>query len=152
MCFRETVDMKMREIEDYVRTVEETMEKEMKDCLLRRDKQSEEKLEQGSPAILGVTPAPITSPEVIHCAPATPALNQSTAQPNSTSSGNDNGNPPSIEPDTRTIYSSLPFSKEELLDSQADDTALLQLKASCTSTTPQHHGLQLHQGILYRRA
>ncbi|ROL48995.1 hypothetical protein DPX16_16610 [Anabarilius grahami] len=89
---REAVDVKMLEIEDYVRTVVETLEKEVKDCLLRRDKQSEEKLEQGSPAILGVTPAPITSPEGLHCAPVTPALNLSTAQPNSTSSGNDNGN------------------------------------------------------------
>lgn len=150
MCFREAVEVKMLEMEDYVRTVVETLEKEVKDCLLRRDKQLEKKLEQGSPAILGVTPAPITSPEALHCAPATPALNLSTAQPNSTSSGNDNGNPPSTEPDTRTIYSSLPFSKEELLEAQADDTALLQLKASCTSPTPQHHGLQLHQGILYR--
>lgn len=38
MCFREAVDVKMQEIKDYVRTVVVTLEKEVKDCLLRRDK------------------------------------------------------------------------------------------------------------------
>ncbi|ROJ36308.1 Radixin [Anabarilius grahami] len=116
-------------MEDYVRTMVETLEKEVKDCLFRRDKQWEKKLEQRCPTALSVTPAPITSLEALLCAPA---LSPSTAQPNSTSSGNDNGNPPSTDPDTRTIYSRLPFSKEELLEAQADDTTLLQLKASST--------------------
>lgn len=115
MCFRETVNMKMQEMEDYVRTMVETLEKEVKDCLFRRDKQWEKKLEQRCPTVLSVTPVPITSLEALLCALATPALSPSTAQPNSTSSGNDSGNPLSTNPDTRTIYSRLTFSKEELL-------------------------------------
>lgn len=134
-------------MEEYVRTVLETLEKEVQDCLLSRDKQWEEKLEQICPAVLSVTPAAITSSEALCSAPATPALNPSTAQPNTTPSGN--GNPPSTEPETRTIHSSLPFSKEELLEAQADDRAVLQLKVSCTSLTSQHCGLQVHQGVLY---
>lgn len=133
--------MRMQEMEEYVRTVLETLEKEVKDCLLRKDKQWEEKLEQRCPAVLCVTHAAITSPE---------ALNLSTAQPNTSSSGSDNGKPPSTEPETRTIYSRLPFSKEELLEAQADDTTILQLKASCTSLTSKQPRLQEHhQTSLY---
>ncbi len=148
MCFRDAVDLRMREMEEYVRTVLETLEKEVKDCQ-RRDKQWEEKLEQICPTVLSVTPATITSSKALRSAPATPALNPSTAQPNTSPSGIDNGNPPSTEPETRTIHSTLPFSKEELLEAQADDTAILQLKASCTSSTSQPRGLQVHQGVLY---
>ncbi len=135
MCFRDAVDLRMREMEEYVRTVMETLEKEVKDCQ-RRDKQWEEKLEQICPTVLSVTPATITSSKALRSAPATPALNPSTAQPNTSPSGNDNGNPPSTEPETRTIHSTLPFSKEELLEAQADDTAILQLGQTSTTSSP----------------
>ncbi len=70
MCFRDAVDLRMREMEEYVRTVLETLEKKVKDCQ-RRDKQWEEKLEQICPTVLSVTPATITSSKALRSAPAT---------------------------------------------------------------------------------
>ncbi len=55
--------------------------------IAEEDKQWEEKLEQICPTVLSVTPATITSSKALRSAPATPALNPSTAQPNTSPSG-----------------------------------------------------------------
>ncbi|KAK2903411.1 hypothetical protein Q8A67_008124 [Cirrhinus molitorella] len=91
----------------------------------------------------------------LQSAPAIPALNPSTAQSNITSSGNNNGNPLSTEPETRTINSRIQEQQRQGLTLEERQRRGLALeerqRRGLTLEERQRRGLTLEEKELQRR-
>ncbi|RXN19657.1 U1 small nuclear ribonucleo C-like protein [Labeo rohita] len=126
--------------------------KEVVECLRRRDRQWTKQLREKNVPEATVPPPTETdsvpstscpsSPPTDHPAISTSSPTQDSAREGTTSALTSTG------PDLSYIFSILPFSKEEIITTQQDDTTL-----SISTTTHQTNRITVHnhQGLLYRR-
>ncbi|KAL0181864.1 hypothetical protein M9458_021239, partial [Cirrhinus mrigala] len=143
-------------MEESIKDAVATLEREVFDCFKRRDKKWTKQLEllkdpeaAISPPTATTSPVPPTStpdfPQANH--PSTSATSQTN---NRASDGEFCATTPT-RPDFDTIFSILPFSKEQLCSVLGDDDTLQGL--SISPSTPPTNGVEVldHQGLLYRR-
>ncbi len=154
--YREAVDFKFAKMEEGVKDTVATLEREVTECFMRRDKKWAKQLEQiKKPEFAISPPTTTTSPVLPTSTPGFPPANVPTAStPSQTINRATDGEScatTSVGPDFTAIFSHLPFSREELTSAQGDDDILQGLTIS--PSTPPTNGIyvQDHHGLLYRR-
>ncbi|ROL45725.1 hypothetical protein DPX16_0113 [Anabarilius grahami] len=128
--------------------------REVIDCFKRRDKKWVKQLEQTRDPETAISPPTVTTSPVPTSAPGFPPANDPTASTtsrttNRTTDGEFCANTPT-GPDFDTIFSILPFSKEQLISAQGDDDTLQGLNISPTTPPTKRIKLREHQGLLHR--
>ncbi len=135
VCFREAVDFKFEKVEESFKDAMVTLEREVIDCLKRKDKKRVKQLEQLkdpeaaiSPPTVTTSPVPPTSTPGFHPAnhPSTSITSRTT---NRATDGEFCATTPT-GPDFDHSFSILPFSREQLSSTQGDDGTLQGLSIS----------------------
>ncbi|KAL0173595.1 hypothetical protein M9458_029563, partial [Cirrhinus mrigala] len=143
-------------MEESIKDAVATLEREVFDCFKRRDKKWVKQLEQlNYPEAAISPPTAVTSPVPPTSTPGFPPANHhstsTTSQTINRATDGESCATTPTGPDFDTIFSILPFSREQLHSAQGDDHTLQGL--SISPSTPPTNWIEVleHQGLLYRR-
>ncbi|RXN17696.1 Retrotransposable element Tf2 protein type 2 [Labeo rohita] len=151
---RDAVDFKFDKMEESIKDAVATLEREVFDCFKRRDKKWAKQLELLKDPEAAISP-PTATTSLPRQSPGFPPANHpstsATSQTNNRASDGEFCATTPTRPDFDTIFSILPFSKEQLCNVLGDDDTLQGL--SISPSTPPTNGIEVldHQGLLYRR-
>ncbi len=152
VCFREAVDFKFEKVEESIRDAVAILEREVIDCFKRRDKKWAKPLEQTKDPEAAISPPTATTNPVHPTSTAgfPPANHPSTSTTSCPTDREFCATTPT-GPDFNTIFSILPFSREQFSSAQGIDGTLQGLFISPNTPLTNRIKVRGHQGLLYQQ-